>query len=64
MGGVPPTPAKNLLILDPPRFSLHQIFIPPPTKSKFTPTKQHFSSYNPIKIAFLAVVIAAAPFLF
>ena len=28
------------------------------------PTKQQFSIYNPIKTAFLAVVIAPAPFLF
>ena len=32
---------------------------PPPT-----PTKQQFSSYNPITTAFLAVVITLAPFLF
>ena len=37
-----------------------QIFISPPP----TPTKQQFSSYNPIKTAFLAVVITLAPFLF
>ena len=57
--------------LDPEKSS-HQIFIPPLTKSQFTPhppppTKQQFSSYNPIKTAFLAVVIAPsnlAPFLF
>ena len=36
----------------------YQIFIPP------TITKQQFSSYNLIKTAFLAVVIALAPFLF
>ena len=28
------------------------------------PTKQQFSSYNPIKITFLAVVTASAQFLF
>ena len=28
------------------------------------PTKQQFSSYNPIKTAFLAVFIVPAPFLF
>ena len=37
--------------------SPHQIFIPPTTK-------QQFSSYNPIKTAFLAVAIALAPVLF
>ena len=34
------------------------------TKNQFSPTKQQFSSYNPIKAAFLAVVTAPAPFLF
>ena len=33
---------------------------PPPAPA----TKQQFSSYKPIKTAFLAVVIALAPFLF
>ena len=37
-------------------------FYPPPPPP--TPTKQQFSSYNPIKTAFLAVVITLAPFLF
>ena len=46
MGGSPPS-AENLLI------SPYQKSIPPP--------KQQFSSYNPIKTAFLAVVIAPAP---
>ena len=44
-GGSRP-PAENLLI--------------PPTKSQ-SPLKQQFSSYNSIKTAFLAVVIAPAP---
>ena len=35
----------------------YQIFIP-------TTTKQQFSSYNPIKTAFSAVVITPTPFLF
>ena len=43
--------------------SLSTKLFPAATKSH-TPTKQQFSSYNPIKTAFLAVVIAPAPFLF
>ena len=51
-------------------------FAPPPLPKKFPPvdssappninppTKQQFSSYNPIKTEFLAVVIVLAPFLF
>ena len=31
------------------------------SQSPLRPTKQQFSSYNPIKTAFLAVVIATAP---
>ena len=38
--------------------SLHQKSTPSP------PPKQQFSSYNPIKTAFLAVVNHPAPFLF
>ena len=45
------------------RLPLHQIFVPRRHQSH-TPTKQQFSSYIPIKTAFLAVVIAPAPFLF
>ena len=58
-----PPPAKNLVIspqLE--KFSssrLHAFPQPPPRL-----TKQQFSSYNPIKTALLAVVIALAPFLF
>ena len=54
--GDSPPPAENLLV---PR---HQEkltplkFYPPPP-----PTKQQFSSYNPIKTAFLAVGIVPAP---
>ena len=45
--------------------SLHLIFIPPRQKSIPLPTtKQQFSSYNPIKTAFLAVVIAPVQFCF
>ena len=55
MGGVPP--------LGPPPPTTKFLF--PPTKSQFPhPTKQQFSSYNTIKTAFLAVVVALAPFLF
>ena len=36
----------------------------PHQKSTPAPTKQQFSSHNPIKTAFLAVVNAPAPFLF
>ena len=53
--GVHP-PVKNLLIQPP----LTKI---PPTKFLSPPTKQQFSHYNTIKTAFLAVVIAPAPFL-
>ena len=45
----------------------HQIFIPQPTKSQFPPPppiNNNFSSYNPIKTAFLAVVITPVPFCF
>ena len=56
---LPPPPAKNLLI--PPHLEKfpHSRLTPPPKT-----TKQQFSSYNPIKTAFLAVVNALAPFLF
>ena len=36
-----------------------KLLLPPPP-----PPKQQFSSYNPIKTAFFAAVIALAPFLF
>ena len=72
-----PPPAKNLLLPASPAppplpaarkipstvDSPNQNFIPP-TKSQPPPTKQQFSSCNPIKTAFLALVIAPAPFLF
>ena len=48
-----PQPTENLLISPDIEKSPHQIFIPP---------LQQFSSYNPIKTASLAVVIASAPF--
>ena len=50
----PPSLEKEKFLDCPPS---HQIFIRPTTK-------QQFSSYNPIKTAFLAVVIALAPSLF
>ena len=59
MGGVPP-PAENLLI--PP--------LPPPPPKRVNPPllNNNFqvipNNINPIKTAFLAVVIAPAPFLF
>ena len=62
--GVPPSPAKNVLILHPPLpptkkiTSTKFLFSPPPPPPY---TKQQFSSYNPIKIAFLAVGIASTP---
>ena len=46
MGESPP-PAENVLI--------------PPYQKSIPPLKQQFSSYKPIKTAFLAVVIAPAP---
>ena len=67
MGALPPQ-AENLLIpptrrIPPSRFSPYQIYILP--LPKVNPlTKQQFSSYNPIKTVFLAVVTAPAPFLF
>ena len=57
-----PPPAKNLLIS--PKleiFSSSRLHAPPPPPPL---TKQQFSSYNPIKTAFLAVVIALAPSIF
>ena len=54
--GESPPPAENLLI--PPEEKLAPLnFYPPPP----LPTKQQFSSYNPIKTTFLAVGIAPAP---
>ena len=66
MGGDTPRTGKNLLIplLEKFIFSRippHRVSIPPPPPLT---TKQQFSSYNPIKAVFLAVVIALAPFLF
>ena len=59
MGGVPP-PAENLLIppLPPPP---PKKVNPPPLNNNFQVIPNHI---NPIKTAFLAVVIAPAPFLF
>ena len=56
-----PPPRK---ITPPPVDSLSTKFLFPAATKSHTPTKQQFSSYNPIKTAFLAVVIAPAPFLF
>ena len=72
MGGSPPPPAKNLLIPPPcleklPSSSFPlQIFIPTPPQVNFPAplTKEKISSHNPIKTAFVAVVIAPVPFLF
>ena len=44
--------------------SLSTKFLFPATTKSHIPTKQQFSSYNPLKTAFLAVVIAPALFLF
>ena len=64
--GESPPPAQNLLIpppkKQPPTPLPRQIYIPQPKVNP--PIKQQLSSYNPIKTAFLAVVIAPAPFLF
>ena len=71
MGGESPPPT-NLKFSHTPNL---EKFLPsrlPPLSLIFYPTlpplpratKQQFSSYNPIKTAFLAVVIALAPFLF
>ena len=62
LGGMGESPqlCKSLRIPPPrkiPHPPTYHIFIPPPTK-------QQFSSYNPIKTAFLAVAIAPAPSLF
>ena len=64
-GGSPPTRQK-FAQPPPPRKTSPSRLPPPTTKSQFRPphTKQQFSSYNPIKTLFLAVVIAPAPFLF
>ena len=41
-----------------------QLFAHFPHQESIPPTTQQFSSYNPIKTEFLAVVNAPAPFLF
>ena len=56
-----PPPRKITL---PPVDSLSTKFLCSAATTSHTPTKQQFSSYNPIKTAFLDVVIAPAPFLF
>ena len=61
----PPAPGRQI---SPNSLPPHQIVISPPPplppQSQFPTTKQQFPSYNSIKTAFLAVVIAPAPFLF
>ena len=57
-----PPPAKNLLTPPPPPRKLPplpKVNLPPPP-----PLTKQFSSYIPIKTAFLAVVIVPTPFLF
>ena len=56
-----PLPRKITL---PPVDSVSTKFLFSAATKSHTPTKQQFSNYNPIKTAFLAVVIASAPFLF
>ena len=59
------SPRHQPKICSPPSRLPHQIFTQPPAPSKIEfETKQQFSCYNPIKTAFLAVVIAPAPILF
>ena len=60
---IPPTPAKNLLNLPhieklSPHLTPPIKFLSPPHQKSIPPTKQQFSSYNPIKAAFLVLVIA------
>ena len=60
-----PPPAENLLThspLPPRKIPPPNPPLPPPKVNP--PTKQQCSSYKPIKTAFLAAVIAPAPFLF
>ena len=54
----PPPQLRKLTPTPPPPPTL------PPPNFYSPPTKQQLSSYNPIKIAVLAVVIVPAPFLF
>ena len=54
-------PHLEILPVDSP---LPDFYPPPLTKGKFPLTKSQFSCYDPIKISFLAVVIAPVPFLF
>ena len=50
--------------LPPPRKIPSTVDPLPPSKVNSSPTKEVFSSYNPIKAAFLAVAIVPAQFLF
>ena len=58
--GESPPPAENLLIPPEEKLAPLNFYHPPPP----LPTKQQFSSYNPIKTTFLAVVIAPLSILF
>ena len=60
-GGSPPTIRK--FAHPPPQLRKLTPTLPPPNFYS-PPTKQQLSSYNPIKIAVLAVVIVPDPFLF
>ena len=57
-----PVDSLSTKFLFPASFSTKFLF--PATTKSHIPTKQQFSSYNPLKTAFLAVVIAPDPFLF
>ena len=61
MGGV--SPSQKFAHSPYLELSPHPVDSPLPTKFLFSPTKQQFSSYNPIKKVFLALFIAPAPFL-
>ena len=54
--------AKLLFLFFGYRFWVYLIILLP--LSQLSPTKQKFSSYNPIKASFLAVIHAPVPFLF
>ena len=53
-----PSPAHSLDSLPPPGKMI------PPSPNFYSPTKQQFSCYNPIKTSFLAVVVAPVLFPF
>ena len=70
MGEAPtPTSQKFVHILSRKIYSLVgsttlNLYLPLTHQNSIPPTKQQFSGYNPIKTAFLAVVIVSGPFLF